>query len=227
MKFNALVVAAMVLPRSMQLGREDSWVALGSVVGQDQNLHRTGQMMIRNQKIQKTQQTMTWNQDFQREYHGINRYDKTQDPDTIKEGGDNGSNALKVDVERLCCRLMVDLEHSYEQMVGIVYGAKGLQSASSTLNDRRNSLKPGAQYPTLQRQFTFEQKEEKKQRERFLKKKYNKDRKGFDANKCSDNYPELLSKDDVKRMDKFIQLPSDVPTSIRHYERGADILGDQ
>ncbi|KAH6566126.1 hypothetical protein BASA62_006882 [Batrachochytrium salamandrivorans] len=161
MKFNALVVAAMVITSVNAAGKGGLLGCFGLGCGSGSDLHRTGQMMIRNQKIQKTQQTMTWNQDFQREYHGINRI-KPQDPDTIKEGGDNGSNALKVDVERLCCRLMVDLEHSYDQMVGIVYGAKGLQSASSTLNDRRNSL-GNLEHNILHCSvnFTFEQKEEK------------------------------------------------------------------
>ncbi|KAH6584965.1 hypothetical protein BASA60_000746 [Batrachochytrium salamandrivorans] len=39
MKFNALVVAAMVITSSMQLGREDFGAVLGSVVGRNQEWH--------------------------------------------------------------------------------------------------------------------------------------------------------------------------------------------
>ncbi|KAH6594815.1 hypothetical protein BASA50_006289 [Batrachochytrium salamandrivorans] len=109
MKFNALVVAAMVITSVNAAGKGGLLGCFGLGCGSGSE---SSQDWSDDDSESKNPEN-TADDDLEPGFpEGIPWYksDKTQDPDTIKEGGDNGSNALEVDVERLCCRLMVDLE---------------------------------------------------------------------------------------------------------------------
>ncbi|KAH9257411.1 hypothetical protein BASA83_000896 [Batrachochytrium salamandrivorans] len=129
-----------------------------------------------------------------------NEPDEPQDPDTIKEDEDNGSNELEVDLERLCRDLMVDLQSSYDQMFDISYPIVVYKPPPKGLSNGLGSIK---KHLTLQRQPTPEETEEKQQTVLSLKDKYRKDRKDFDANNCLVDYPYLLSQNKLDGMDNL------------------------
>ncbi|KAH6589668.1 hypothetical protein BASA61_005548 [Batrachochytrium salamandrivorans] len=94
MKFNALVVAAMVITSVNAAGK-------GKFGGYSEDKDESKSVVSQGPI-----------------------HDEPQDPDTTKESEDNGSNEPEVDVELLCRNLMVQLKHSHKQLFDVIYPSR-------------------------------------------------------------------------------------------------------
>ncbi|KAH6594843.1 hypothetical protein BASA50_006317 [Batrachochytrium salamandrivorans] len=194
MKFNALVVAAMVITSVNAAGEGGLLSCLGRICGSRSRVTQNSQVNEQDQL----------DGDSESAFSSKSRHEPifSQNFDTTKKDGDNGSNELDP-IEQACRIAASSLKHSHDQVLKFFGGAKSQQSVSSGLNDgTKNSKAKGAYHSTSHHHPTFGLEKMVIQRQRLLwEASYDMARKEFVEYDCLTKYPGLLSQDDVKRMD--------------------------
>ncbi|KAH9257410.1 hypothetical protein BASA83_000897 [Batrachochytrium salamandrivorans] len=186
MKFNALVVAAMVITSVNAAGK-------GKFGGYSEDKDESKSVVSQDPSMSEPKPVVS-------QGTSNNEPDEPQDPDTTKESEDNGSNEPEVDLELLCRNLMVDLRHSHKQLFDVIYPSRVYKPPPK---GRRNSLRPIKKYLTWPHQPTPEEIKKKQQTILSLKQSYFKDRNDFNRKECSTKYPHVLSQDDAEELDKL------------------------
>ncbi|KAH9247189.1 hypothetical protein BASA84_000812 [Batrachochytrium salamandrivorans] len=230
MKFNALVVAAMVITSVNAAGKGGFWSCFGLSCGPKSRVPRDRQVneqqpglsrVPRDSQVNEQQPAMPQNTAGNGQGSGSLRdlpddeLDEPQEP-WFEESKGDGSNGPEVNVGLICYTADSALKYSHEQMEKIVSGSNNQQLVSSDPNDKTKeskTKKSKTKKPKTKQSKTKETEqspshyqptpEQEERKCASLKENYDKAREEFVKYDCSAIYPDLLSPEKLTEMDKL------------------------